>query len=199
MSMIFCPTLSFPPLIKNISCGFSTKICWSQLTMNLKVLDQLFGFDSDHELIFAKLSLKKFLVGENKYDTAVCCDVHRNRKLLHFSTRNPGIPEHQLVSRIWAKSKFMLTSCFLLTWLNQQSGQMTQPSDTAAWPSLFPSLHLYMSCHQSPWKSENVTKLVAIIFKDANLEPKCSRFFCSCWVLMGKDWHAKVGDEGLLG
>jgi len=64
--------------------------------MNLKALNQLFGFDSDHELIFAKLSLKKFLMGESKDDTAVCCHVHRNRKLLHFSTRSPGIPEHQL-------------------------------------------------------------------------------------------------------
>ncbi len=65
--------------------------------MNLKVLDQLLGLDSDHELIFAKMSLKKFLMGENKYDTAVCCNIHSNRKLLHFSTWSPGTPEHQLV------------------------------------------------------------------------------------------------------
>lgn len=138
--------------------------------MNLKVLDQLFGFDSDHDLIFAKLSLKKFLMGENKYNTAVCCDVHRNRKHLSFSTWNPGIPEHQLVSIMWATSKFRLTFCFLLlTWLNQQSGLMTLPSDTAAWPSLFPSPHLYMSCHQSPWKSKKLSQHVAIIFQNANI------------------------------
>ena len=49
------------------------------------MLDQLFGFDCNHDLILAKVTLKELLVSKCECDVAVGGDVDRHRELLHLS------------------------------------------------------------------------------------------------------------------
>lgn len=102
-----------------------------KLMMDLKILNQLFRSDTYHDLIAAKTALQQLFVSKSECDSALGCNVHGHRKLLHVPSWSPERQKQLsfLISEISKYCKYVL--CQHSRALPMTCTYLTRP---AVWP-----------------------------------------------------------------